>query len=212
MRACYARSRSSSLRRRSRSRSLLHDSFECATGRSKLTRSQQIRTPLNVYLSAPRSVYYRLAHDFPAIRWRMRFPGSTKKLRPSRYRYRRVMMARADEKREADNNHELCEQLYGTFCAREHMTRAMGRGEVMLPEMTLWWSPFPKCKGALLFTHLHVSLPFFSMTWARAACACMRIGSARSGERVSWGFVYDFVRCSFDALFSPIMSSLLARH
>jgi hypothetical protein len=32
-------------------------------------------------------------------------------------------------------------------------------------------------------------------------CACVKGG--RQGERASWGFVYDFVRCSFDAFFPP---------
>ena len=36
---------------------------------------------------------------------------------------------------------------------------------------------FPKCKGALLFTHLHVVLPFLfsSMAWGKGwhVCACV---------------------------------------
>ena len=34
---------------------------------------------------------------------------------------------------------------------------------------------------------------------------CVHAFRARDGarERESWGFVYDFVRCSFDALFFP---------
>ena len=38
-------------------------------------------------------------------------------------------------------------------------------------------------------------------------CAC--VSGREWGERVSWGFVYDSVRCSFDALFSPNLSSSL---
>jgi hypothetical protein len=41
---------------------------------------------------------------------------------------------------------------------------------------------FPKCKGALPSTHLHVSLPFSSMAWARD-CMCVHAVRERDGAR-----------------------------
>lgn len=67
---------------------------------------------------------------------------------------------------------------------------------------------FPKCKGALLFHTFARSSSLSILLHGLGqgmACVCMRLGreTGRERERESWGFVYDFARCSFDALFSP---------
>jgi hypothetical protein len=107
------------------------------------------------------------------------------------------------KREKAESNDELREQLYGpfsrgniwpgreevTFCQRRHYDGA---------------SPFfPKCKGAFFHNICMFPFSFSSMGMGKGwrVCACVREG--RQGERASWGFVYDFVRCSFDALFSP---------
>jgi hypothetical protein len=111
------------------------------------------------------------------------------------------------KREKAETNDELREQLYGpfsrgniwpgreevTFCQRRHYDGA---------------SPFsPKCKGAFFHNICTFPFSFSSMGWAWARDGvCARVREGRQGERASWGFVYDFVRCSFDALFAPEIS------
>lgn len=153
----------------------------------------------------------------------MRFPGRAKEQRLIRYSYRRVndgdsrLRETTKESRERPRNFERTIVRTGFCACREHTIWASARnesGSVLLSETTNCdGDAFPfQMQGCLLFS------PFFKQRFARLSPSLflhsmgkgwrdvMRKGMEMGTIRAScWGFVYDFARCSFDALVLPVL-------
>jgi hypothetical protein len=87
-------------------------------------------------------------------------------------------MTRADEKRKAETTTNFANNCTEPFARAETYDLGNGqRGSDVARNDSMMEPFFPKCKGAPLFTHLHVLLPFpfSSMAWGKGwlVCACV---------------------------------------
>ena len=86
-------------------------------------------------------------------------------------------MTRADEKRKAETTTNFANNCTEPLRAETYDLGNGQRGSDVARNDSMMEPFFPKCKGALLFTHLHVVLPFLfsSMAWGKGwhVCACV---------------------------------------